>query len=75
MEAIRRVWQEHGHKMPRLIYWNADARHDTILDAGPYVSLVSGSSQNTFKSILTGKNGYDLMLETIMNPKYEGIHA
>lgn len=75
MEAIRRVWQEHGHKMPRLIYWNADARHDTILDAGPYVSLVSGSSQNTFKAILTGKNGYDLMLEAIMNPKYEGIHA
>lgn len=75
MEAIRRVWQEHGHKMPRLIYWNANARHDTILDAGPYVSLVSGSSQNIFKSILTGKNGYDLMLETIMNPKYEGIHA
>lgn len=73
MEKIRRKWAGYGIELPRLIYWNVDARQNTILDSGPNVSFVSGMSPTIFKSILTGKNGYDLMLETINSERYSVI--
>ena len=73
METIRKKWAHYGYELPRLIYWNVDARHNTILDASPYVSYVSGMSPSIFKQVLTGKNGYDLMLETICADRYAPI--
>lgn len=75
MERIRHKWNAHGHKMPRLVYWNANARNDIILDSGENVSFVSGASHNTFKAVLTGKNGFDMFLETVENERYKYIHA
>ena len=66
-------WAAYGFELPRLIYWNVDARHETILDSGPNVSFVSGMSPTLFKSILTGKSGWDLMLETICADRYKEI--
>ena len=74
MDKIRKKWAEHGHKMPKLIYWNVNARSNTILDEGEGVSFVSGMSPSIFKSIITGKSGIDLMLETLLNERYENIH-
>ena len=65
MEKIRQKWKASGLTLPRLVYWNVDARQDTILDAGPNVSFVSGMSPIIFKQVLTGKTGYDLMIETL----------
>ena len=73
MEKIRKEWEAYGFKMPRLIYWNVNARNNTILDSGPNVSFVSGMSPVLFKSVLTGKNGYDLMLEAICAERYDVI--
>ena len=73
MEKIRQKWANYGFQLPRLIYWNVDARNETILDAGPNVSFVSGMSPTLFKSILTGKNGYQLMIETICTDRYKDI--
>ena len=76
MERIRQKWAAHGHKMPRLVYWNVQARENTILDAGPAVSFVSGMSPTIFKQVITGKNGWDLFMEAVGNNKrYEVIHA
>ena len=74
MDKVRKKWAEHGHKMPKLIYWNVNARSNTILDRGEGVSFVSGMSPSIFKSIITGKSGIDLMLETLLNERYENIH-
>lgn len=74
MEKIRQKWENYGFELPRLIYWNVNARNETILDAGPKVSFVSGMSPTLFKSILTGKNGYDLMIETICAERYSNIN-
>ena len=74
MEKMRQKWASYGFKLPRLIYWNLDARNDTILDAGPNVSFVSGMSPVLFKRVLSGKNGYELMLETICSERYKNIH-
>lgn len=73
MEKIRKRWATYGLKLPKLVYWNVDARNNTILDAGPNVSFVSGMSPVIFKQVLTGKTGYDLMIETICAKRYDVI--
>ncbi len=76
MEGIELKFAAHGLKMPKLIYWNVDARQNNIPMIGNHlVSYVSGFSPSIFTSILTGKTGWDLMLEAITAPRYECIHA
>lgn len=74
MEKIRQKWLAHGHKMPSLIYWNVEARNDTILDSGDNVTFVSGCSPAIFKSILSGKTGIDLCLDTLNGERYACIY-
>lgn len=73
MEAERKVWEADGLVMPRLVYWQVDARHDTILDLGPGVTCVSGFSPIIFKQILTGVTGEELMLQTLNSERYEKV--
>lgn len=73
MEEIRIDWERAGIKMPRLVYWNVDARNNTVLDLSEDVSLVSGASPSILKQIMTGKTGYDLMLETLNSERYMNI--
>lgn len=73
MEQIRVKWQSKGYEMPKLVYWNVDARQNTILDAGPNVSYVSGMSPVIYESILTGKTGVDLMLDKLLSERYAVI--
>ena len=75
MEKVRKKWAEHGHKMPKLVYWNVQARQNTILDKGEGVSFVSGMSPSIFESIITGKNGKDLMLEVLNKDRYSAVSA
>lgn len=73
MEAIRKKFESYGYKMPRLIYWNVDARENTILDNGPDVSYVSGFSPVIFEQILAGKTGYTLMMDKLNSDRYSPI--
>ena len=76
MDKVRQKWASHGHKLPRLVYWNVQARQNTILDEGPDVSYVSGMSPAIFECIISGKNGYDLMLEKLVySGRYKDIQA
>jgi hypothetical protein len=74
MEGIARKWQVHGYEMPHLIYWNVDARQNNIpmLGNGP-ISYVSGFSPSIFQTIMTGKTGYDLMMEVLNKERYAVI--
>lgn len=74
MEKIRMDWAAAGLRLPKLVYWNVDARENTILDAGPNVSFVSGMSPIIFQQVLSGKTGYDLMMDKLMSERYETIH-
>lgn len=73
MEIARNRFAAAGYEMPKLVYWNVDARHETILDAGPNVSYVSGCSPALFRQILTGKTGEDLMFEALNSERYKDI--
>lgn len=75
MEGIARKWENAGYKMPHLIFWNVDARQNNIpmLGNGP-ISFVSGFSPSIFQTIMTGKTGYELMMEKLDSPRYSVIH-
>lgn len=75
MESIRDKWARHGYRMPKLIYWNVQARQDNIPeDIGcGLISYVSGMSPSIFEQILSGKTGYDLMMEKLDSERYAVI--
>jgi hypothetical protein len=61
--------------MPKLIYWNVQARQNNIpedIGVGD-ISYVSGMSPSIFDTILSGKSGYDLMMDKLNSPRYEVI--
>ena len=74
MEGIARKWAAADYKMPHLIYWNVDARQNNIpmIGNGP-ISYVSGFSPSIFQSIITGKTGYDLMMECLNKERYAQV--
>ena len=73
MERIRRKWAAEGYELPHLTYWNVNARHNNILDSGPNVTFVSGASPTIFKSVLTGKSAWDVMLDVLMSKRYSKV--
>ena len=75
MEAIRQEWERDGLKFPKLVYWNVESRQNNFLDLGPNVSYISGASPSFFEMLLTGKTGWDLLIETICADRYQAITA
>lgn len=73
MEKIRQKWAAEGYELPHLVYWNVDARENHILDSGPNVTFVSGASPTIFKSVLTGKSAWDVMLDVLMSKRYSKV--
>lgn len=73
-ESIRREWATWGYQMPHLIFWNVNARQNNIpmLGNGP-ISYVSGFSPSIFETIMSGKTGYDLMMEKLDSERYSVI--
>ena len=75
IERIQKIWKSHGYELPRIIFWNLDARHENIPALGSKFSYVSGFSMNMIEYILSGKTGLDLMLEKLNSKRYEPIHS
>lgn len=66
LENIKKIWESYGYKLPQIIFWNLDARQNHIPAIGDGFSYVSGFSPSMVDCILSGKDGYDLMLEKLM---------
>lgn len=73
MDKIRAVWATYGYKLPKLVLWNVNARNNTVLDAGSDVSCVSGCSPVIFEMVMSGKTGYDLMMDKLNSSRYVAI--
>ena len=73
-ETIAKRWASYGYELPRVIFWNLDARQENIPALGGRFSYVSGFSMNMVETILSGKDGYMLMMEKLNTPRYECIH-
>lgn len=73
LEGIARKWAEAGYELPKVVFWNLDARSQNIPALGGRFSYVSGFSMSMVESILSGKDGYDLMLEVLESERYAAI--
>ena len=75
IEAQVSKWRRYGYEVPKVIFWNLDARHENIPAIGPRFSYVSGFSMTMVSEILSGKTGVDLMLEKLDGPRYRDIKS
>ena len=74
MESIANEWAHHGMIMPNLVFWNVDARQDNIpMKVKNGITFVSGCSPTVFDMIMTGKTGYDLMMDKLNSKRYAEI--
>lgn len=74
LESIKNKWQQAGYELPQVVFWNLDARNNNIPAIGPGFSYVSGFSPSMIETILSGKDGIDLMLEKLMSDRYKSIN-
>lgn len=74
LEEISWKWERAGYKMPHLIFWNVNAMQNNIPAIGEgRISYVSGFSPSIFKIIMSGKKGYELMIEALSAQRYNAI--
>ena len=74
LEGIAREWAMYGYELPHLIFWNCDARQNNIPMIGNgRISYISGFSPSIFEQIMSGKTGYDLMMEKLNSERYSMI--
>lgn len=72
-EQIKIKWANHGYKLPRVIFWNLDCRQENIPAIGEGFSFVSGFSMNMIEQILSGEDGYSLMMKKLDTERYACI--
>ena len=74
-EDIKREWAAAGYNMPKLIFWNVNARQNNIpMKDDGNVCYVSGFSPVLFEQILENLTAYDLMMNKLNSERYDGIH-
>lgn len=73
LEKIAREWKEAGYELPPVVFWNLNARQNNIPAMGGRFSYVSGFSPVMIEQILSGVDGYDLMLMKLMSERYAVI--
>ena len=75
MEAEKKRWAHYGYKLPSVVFWNVNAAFKNNIPAiGEGFSYVSGFSPVMIETILSGKDGIDLMLEKLNSERYKMIH-
>ena len=74
-DAMKAEFEKHGYKIPNIVFWNVNARHDTFLASADasYVQLVSGQSATTFKNLCSGVNPYEFMVKVLSDKRYDCI--
>jgi hypothetical protein len=73
-ETMSKKWAAHGYKMPRLTFWNVQARQNNIpMRADANVNYVSGMSPVIFEQVMKGKTAYDLMMDKLDSERYSVI--
>ena len=74
-DSIKNNWAAAGYKMPHLVFWNCNARHDLIpMQDDGEVTFVSGASPVIFEMIMSGKTGKEMMKEKLESERYSCIH-
>lgn len=75
LERIKNQWEVEGYKFPQVIFWNLRASGANIPAIGDGFSYVSGFSPTMIDTILSGRDGYDLMIAKLMSERYDAVTA
>ena len=74
-EAMAKKWRAHGYDMPKLTFWNVQARQNNIpMRSDGNVNYVSGMSPVIFEQVMKGLTAWDLMMECLNKERYAVIH-
>ena len=73
LENIAKEWADAGYELPKVIFWNLNARTQNIPALGGRFSYVSGLSPVMIETILSGKDGWDLMIAKLLSERYEAV--
>lgn len=76
-DYVSRVYEEHGYKIPNVVFWNANSRHDVFL-ADKHrkgVQLVSGQSASAFKNLIgcVDQTPIEMMYSVLNSERYQAI--
>lgn len=76
-DYIERKYSEVGYKVPNIVFWNVDSRHDIFLADTKHkgVQLVSGQSASTFKNLIgcIGMSPVEMMYKVLNGERYSKI--
>lgn len=73
-ESMKKKWAAHGYQMPRLTFWNVNARQDNIpMKDDGYVRYVSGMSPVLFEQVMKDLTAWDLMMDKLDSDRYAVI--
>ena len=76
-DYVSRVYEEHGYKIPNVVFWNVNSRHDVFLadKNRKGVQLVSGQSASTFKNLIgcVDKTPMEMMYSVLNSDRYQAI--
>lgn len=76
-DYVSRAYEEHGYKIPNVVFWNVNSRHDVFLadKNRKGVQLVSGQSASTFKNLIgcVDKTPVEMMYSVLNSERYQAI--
>lgn len=72
MDQIESRWKDVGYKLPRLVFWNVEARQNQFPKIDGNVTLVSGLSPAIFMSTIKNLSPIETMMDAI--EKYSNIY-
>lgn len=71
----KQMFEAAGYKLPHVVFWQVNSRNDqvpaTMYDSG--VTMISGSSQSTFRYAVEGKNPLESMNDILNSERYTKI--
>lgn len=73
MEEIAEKWKQYHYTMPSVIFWNLNSKHENIPALGSNFAYVSGFSMTMVETILSGGDGYTLMMKKLNDKRYAPI--
>lgn len=75
LEQIAKDWSAAGYELPQVVFWNLRACDNAIPAIGGRFSYVSGFSPAILDSVLSGKTGYEMMLDKLLSDRYKPVTA
>ena len=77
LEEMARRFRNAGYTMPKVLFWNVEARNSTFhaKSTNPNVVFASGYSASAFTSIIKSitKTAYEVMRDTLMDAQYDRV--